>query len=360
MSNTIGDAKMNNQQHLFSVEFQLEKLSRLGDQLLKINKAINWEIFRQPIETALRHDMPKGGRPPYDVILMYKITMLQQWYGLSDMALEYQINDRVSFCRFLGLSFGDRVPDGNTIWDFKEALKQNNLDKKLFDMFNEQLEAKGIITHKGTIIDASFVNVPKRHTTKEDDEHLKAGEDLKDLPAKCSQRLKDGQIKDAGNVTAQTDLDARWAKKGEESYFGYKDHVKCDSDSKIITGFSVTDASVHDSQEFVGLIGANDQDVSLDSGYVGESYRQEILAKYPHIKLHICARAKRNTPLTDEDKAKNRIISRTRARIKHIFGYMTRFMAGLSSRVHGLERVRRDITSKNMAYNIKRYVFLVG
>jgi len=348
------------QKHLFGPEAQLEKVTKLGDPLVKMDALIDWEMFRNPIEAAIRKDMSKGGRPPYDAILMFKITMLQQWYGLSDMALEYQINDRVSFCRFLGLEFGDKVPDGNTIWDFKEALRKNDVDRKLFDLLGEKLEEQGIITHKGSIIDASFVTVPKRHTTKEDDKRLKDGEGLQDLPAKCIQRVENGEIKNAGNVTAQIDTDARWTKKGDESFFGYKDHVKCDKDSKIIVNFKVTDASVHDSREFVGLIGAKDRDISADSAFVGEKLREEVSVMYPDVKLHICARAFRNTPLTDEDKAKNRTIARTRARIEHIFGYMSRFMAGMTSRVHGLARVNRDITAKNTAYNLKRYVFIVG
>ena len=349
-----------NQMHLIGSETQLERVTKLGDPLIKINAAIDWEMFREPIESAIRKDMSKGGRPPYDAVMMYKITMLQQWYGLSDMMVEYMVNDRVSFCRFLGLEFGDKVPDGNTIWDFKEALKEQEVDRKLFDMFNKMLEEKGIITHKGSIIDATFVTVPKRHTTKKDNEHLKAGEELEDLPEKCEKRIEKGEIKDAENVIAQMDMDARWTKKGDESFFGYKDHVKCDSDSKIITEFSVTDASVHDSQEFVDLIDEKDNDVKADSGYVGEKFREDINEKYPHIELHICAKAFRNTPLSDEGKAKNKEIAHTRARIEHIFGYMTRFMAGITSRVHGIDRVKRDVTAKNLAYNLKRYVCIAG
>ena len=92
--------------HLNGAETQLERLSKLGDPLEKINRKINWEIFRNPIENAIRKDMSKGGRPPFDAILMYKITMLQQWYGLADMAAEYHINDSLSYMRFLGLEIG--------------------------------------------------------------------------------------------------------------------------------------------------------------------------------------------------------------------------------------------------------------
>jgi len=341
--------------NLLGTETQLKKLSKLGDPLVKINELIDWEIFREPIKSAIRKNMSKGGRPPFDEILMFKITMLQQWYGLSDMAVEYHINDSLSYMRFLGLEVGDKVPDGNTIWDFKEALKENGVDRKLFDLFNEKLEAQGIITHKGSIVDASFVTVPKRHTTKKDDERLKAGEELEDLPTKCSQRLEKGEIKNTKSVIVQIDTDARWTKKRDESFFGFKNHVKCDSDSKIITDFSVTGASVHDSQEFAGLIDEKDYEVKAD-----KKFREEILTKYPHVKLHICAKAFRSIPLTDEDKEKNKAIAHIRARIEHIFGYMTRFMGGITPRVHGLERVKRDVTAKNLAYNLKRYVCIMG
>lgn len=346
---------------LFGIDQQFERLSKLGDPLIKAKELIDWEQFRKPIETAIRTaDISKGGRPPYDVILMYKTVMLQQWYGLSDGNAEYQINDRLSFMRFLDLKVGEKVPDSNTMWDFKEALKQKNLDQQLFDQFNQTLAEQGIITRQGSIVDATFVTAPKRHTTKKDNEHLKRGEELEDLPAKTAQRLEKGTIKAEDNVTAQIDMDARWTKKNQESFFGYKDHVKCDSDSKIITKFSVTDASVHDSQEFVNLIDAQDNDVKADSGYVGEQYREAILNQYPHIKLHICARPYRNKPLTTAAKTNNQIIAHTRARIEHIFGYMTRFMAGITTRVHGIERVKRDICAKNLAYNIKRYICIVG
>jgi IS5 family transposase len=344
----------------FGTDIQLARLSELGDPLVKINEAIDWEMFREPIESAIRKDMSKGGRPSFDAILMFKITMLQQWCGLSDMAAEFHINDSLSYMRFLGLEAGDKVPDGNTIWDFKEALKEHGVDRKLFDLFNEKLEAQGIITRKGSIIDATFVTTPIRHTTKADNDALKEGKETADFQEKCAKREEPGEIKGAANVEAQMDFDARWAKKGSGSFFGYKDHIKCDEDSKIITDFIVTDASVHDSQEFVGLVDEKDNDVKADSGYAGAEFIEEISKKHPKVKVRACARAYRNKPLTDEEKAKNREISRTRARIEHIFGYMTRFMAGITSRVHGLARVERDVASKNLAYNLKRYVCVKG
>jgi hypothetical protein len=160
--------------NLFAYENQRRKLDMLGDSLVKMKSVINWEMFRVVLEKHLRlFDYSKGGRPPWDVVLMFKIIMLQQWYNLSDEAVEYQIVDRASFQRFLGLEPGARVPDKNTIWDFKEAISKVGIERKLFDLFNKELEDGGIITKKGSIIDASFVETPKRHTTKKDDEALK-------------------------------------------------------------------------------------------------------------------------------------------------------------------------------------------
>ena len=100
--------------------------------------------------------------------------------------------------------------------------------------------------------------------------------------------------------------------------------------------------------------------MKVDSGYTGEEFQEQLSEKFPGIQIHVCARAYRNKPLTDEDKINNKEISKTRSRIEHIFGYMTRFMAGITSRVHGFDRVKRDVTAKNMAYNMKRFVYIKG
>ena len=348
-------------EQLSGVEIQLAKLKKLGDQLIAMKEKIQWELFREIIEKAIRKpNYDKGGRPPWDVILMFKIVMLQQWYNLADENTEYQINDRLSFQRFLDLPCWEKVPDKNTIWDFKQALADTGIDRKLFDLFNKHLEEKGVITRKGSIIDATFVTTEKRHTSQKDDKSIKEGDFPHDLHDKCMERLEKGEIKDEEHVFNQMDFDARWAKKGNESFFGYKDHVKCDLESKIITDFTVTDASVHDSQELIDLISSDDKSLDLDCGYSGQQLREEIEKKFPDLELNVCARAYRNRPLTEEEKELNKIISHRRCRIEHIFGYMTRFMGGLILRCHGIKRAYRDICNKNLAYNLKRFVCIAG
>jgi IS5 family transposase len=346
--------------NMFGDEIQLRKLTKLGDPLEKINRVIDWEIFREAIEKAIRKDMSKGGRPPFDAVFMFKIVMLQQWNNLSDENTEFLINDRMSYQRFLNITPGGKIPDKNTLWDFREILRKSGVEIKLFEMFNKILEENNLVTHEGSILDAAFVTVPKRHTPKKDDEALKEGEEPKGLLKKAEEKETKGEIKNKKHVLSQMDLDARWTKKNNECFFGYKNHVKCDSKSKLITAFTITDASVHDSQVFVDLIDEKDKDIKVDSGYSGEKYEKAILEKFPHIKLHICSKPYRNKPLTEEVKESNKLISKIRCRIEHIFGYMTRFMGNLIARCHGISRITSHLCNKNLAYNLKRYVYLRG
>ena len=128
---------------LFDLEYHENKIKEYQPPLAKLEKVINWEIFREPIEKALYIE-PKGagGRPPYDKLMMFKILILQKYYNLSDEQTEFQINDRTSFKQFLGLKIGDKIPDEKTIWHFKEQLANKNLSQELFELFAKQLMNK--------------------------------------------------------------------------------------------------------------------------------------------------------------------------------------------------------------------------
>lgn len=103
-----------------------------------------------------KEDYTKGGRPPIDVIIKFKASVLRRIYNLSFEQIEYQINDRLSFMRFLGLGLGDKVLDSRTLCDFENTLAEAEVMEELFCMFDAMLESEGLITHKGTIIDATF------------------------------------------------------------------------------------------------------------------------------------------------------------------------------------------------------------
>ena len=323
---------------LFAEETRLEKLSALGDCLERL-KIIDWESFRPTIALALiRERKSNAGRPPFDCILLFKIIILQRLYNLSDDQTEYQINDRMSFMRFLGLGLDDKVPDAKTIWLFKDTLTKAGIIDRLFSQFNQMLEERGIITHKGTIVDATFVDAPRQRNSRDENKKIKNGE----IPE---------EWKEEPHKMAQKDVDARWTKKGDEKHYGYKDHVKVDADSKLILDYAVTPANVHDSNEFENFFNEQDEVGYADSAYVGKKLPKRV-------RNEVCEKGYRNKPLTDEQKENNRRKSKIRCRIEHVFAYMTMSMHGLSVRSIGIERAAFNIGLTNLVYNICRYSFL--
>jgi IS5 family transposase len=324
---------------------RLARLSELGDKLETISKApIQWEKIRTLLGKAIpdKTQTNQGGRPPTDKLMLFKICLLQNWYGLSDEQAEYQINDRLSFQRFLGIDLNEKVPDQNTLWTFKEKLSNSGYEYEIFASFVAELETLGIVTRKGSIVDATFVEAPRQRNSRDENKRIKNGE----TPNEWSEKKK-----------SHKDTDARWAKKNNETYYGYKDHIKVDKDSKIITDFTVTSANVHDNQCMEELIDESDKEAWMDSAYTGEDLERAVREKNPEIILHINEKGKRNQPLTKEQKAKNRENSKTRARVEHVNGQMT-VCGGLYIRCIGKWRAETAIFLKNMAYNISRYAYL--
>ena len=324
--------------NFFAEDNRLAKLSKLGDQLEKLNRVMEWKIFEPLLRGVfVKKAKGAGGRPPYDYVMMFKILILQRIYNIADDQAEFQINDRMSFMRFLGLALGETVPDAKTIWNFRDTLAKAGVIETLFVLFTRELESRHFVTHKGTIVDATFVDAPKQRNTREENKRIKEGE----VPEDWSEHKR-----------RQKDTDARWTKKNNEVHFGYKDHVKVDADSKIITKYAVTSANVHDSQEFTYFLDGTDVTVYADSAYVG----QEVPAQ---VRAEICEKGYRNHPLTEEQKKTNREKSKIRCRIEHVFGYMTGSMRGITFRGIGRTRADFNIGLTNLVYNMCRYATLL-
>ena len=342
---------------LFDVDERHAKLSLLGDPLVALNAMIDWEAFRGDIETgrekAREHARKSpAGAKPIDAVLMFKILVLRQLNNLSDDRIEYQIRDRLSFMRFLDLRLEDRVPDAKTVWLFRETLKQQGVAEGLFKRFEEQLAAQGLIAKGGQMIDATFVEVPKSRNSREDNAKLKAGE------------LPQGWDKDdpaTEHMRCQKDTDARWTKKNQETHFGYKNHVNADAGNKLIRAYAVTAASVHDSQVFDELLDhTTDEEGKKRAAYADSAYRskdQEERLQANGIQSQVCEKGMRGTPLTEEQKASNRVKSKTRVRIEHVFGAQAH-MGGHLVRTIGIARARVKIAMMNLAYNMRRFVLL--
>jgi IS5 family transposase len=335
---------MNQQRSFFDEQDRLALISNQGDPLERLNRAINWEMFRGKLNKCFAKE-PKGpgGRPPFDYVLMFKVLILQRLYNLSDAQMQYQLLDRLSFLRFLGLGLHSNVPDEKTIWAFREKLAGQGVIEKLFDRFRTHLEEQGIIANSGSIIDATFVEVPRQRNSREENDQIRGGQ----KPSDWSEAKE-----------SQKDTDARWTKKGEANYFGYKDHVKVDKVSKVITRYDVTDASVHDSQVMPELVDERDahHEVFADSAYEGKTNEAVLERRKARNRIH--EKGHRNHPLSEKQKACNRKKSSVRARIEHVFAFMTNTMRGLRIHSIGIERARANIGMINLVYNISRYAFL--
>ena len=149
---------------LFDEEFTKERLSAIGNPLESICKVLDFEMFRESLENKLLNTNKKNnaGAKLYDVVLLFKILILQRYYGLGDSQVEYQILDRTSFKAFLGLETGDKVPDEKTVWSFRERITKTGLVEGLFDQFTSFLEEKELLLNQGQMIDASFTVAPRQ------------------------------------------------------------------------------------------------------------------------------------------------------------------------------------------------------
>jgi len=211
-----------------------------------------------------------GGRPPFDYVLRFKVLILQSLYNLSDDAMEYQLNDRRTFQRFIGLDDQDAIPDAKTIWVWRETLVRSKKLQKLFDRFWRYLDKAEIKAQSGSIVDASFVDKPRQRNTKDENDAIKKDE----IP-------EDWQKPENEAMLREKDTDARWAKKNDETHFGYKNYVKVDRTTKLIKKAVVTDASVHDSQALADLVDKTDEGkvIYADSAYSGQDQMETICKK---------------------------------------------------------------------------------
>lgn len=327
---------------LFSESYRLEKLSKQGDPLERLNKVVKWEFFRVTIEKIYTEKLVNSGPKPYDPLLMFKILILQRYYNLSDSQIEYQILDRLTFCRFLGLTLNDKVPDEKTVWEFRNKLINKGLEKELFLKFATLLELHGLIAHEGKIIDASFVEAPRQRNSREKNKEIKGGNTPKEWD-------------NEPNKKRQKDVDARWTKKNSQNYYGYKDHIKADNKHKFIETYTTTDASVHDSQALDDLLTKKDEGQNLwaDSAYTGKE-QKKIIKKYK-IKNKVHEKGYKNKPLTDAQKESNTEKSKTRARVEHVFGFMEQSMNKLYVRSVGIKRATGFVGLVNLTYNLFRY-----
>lgn len=272
------------------------KVSKAVRTLGEIDKLVDWRVLAEIVSVLDRSGTQCGGRPPIDFEIKLKMIFLQYLFNLSDEELEDQVIDRLSFQQFVGLSYNEEIPDFTTIWKFKEGLAKMGLMDSIFNAILSQLEAKGLIVRKGTMIDAMIIQSGNRPLSN------KKREELETQPSR------------------QIDTDARSTAKNGKKHFGYKGHVGVDVESKIIRKRSFTPANVHDSQEMENLMSGDEQSVWADKAYPREADKRA--ARKLGIYYGVLDKAKRGHGLSRKQKKRNKQKSKVRASVEHTFGFM--------------------------------------
>lgn len=313
-----------------------------------LSESIPWEGFRPLLEQAYAHERKcNAGRKRIEALILFKMLVLQQLFNLSDEELEFQVNDRRSFEEFIGLGVMNSIPDATTVAFFRERLRKAGVIEELFDRFEEYLRAHGLEARGGQIIDATLVHIPRQRNTRAKNKAIKQG------------KLHEGW-EDKPTRLRQLDLYARWVKRNGTSHYGYKNSICIDPTHGYIRRYAVTPANIHDSQMLARVLDPeySDDFVWADSGYAGMKFEE--LLELAGFESCIHEKGTKNHPLREEAKERNKLRSKVRARVKHVFAGFTTCMRGKMTRRIGLARNQAWWGLRNLTYNFLRYLNCTG
>lgn len=289
-------------------------------RLERIGALVRWDRFEKLLSRV--YASPEG-RPSYPPLVMLKCLLLQQWYALSDLELEEALSDRLSFRRFAGLALDEHVPDHTTICRFRQQLAAHGLAEKLFAELNRQIEARGLIVKKGTLIDATLVEAEAARPSMFE-----------------------------GGSVSEVDPEAGWTKRGSKTFFGYKAHLAVDRGSGMVRGAILTSADVHDSVPADRLIQGDERALYADKAYDSQA-RRALLVRLG-IRDGIMHAARRNRPLTPWQAARNAALAKVRSGVERVFGTLKRSYRYRRVRYRGLEKNEAHLHLLCIALNLRR------
>jgi IS5 family transposase len=354
---------MAGQAGFFDAEERLRWLSASGDPLERLRAVVDFEAFRAELEAALpRADRSRGGRPPWDAVLMVRVLVLQALYTLSDEQTEYQLRDRLSFMRFAGLALHEAVPDAKTVWLYREQLTRAGALARLFARFDAMLAERGFLAMGGQIVDATVVEARRPRLTKEEKATLREGGTPEGWSkARARQIDRDGRwtIKRGRKATPPEGGAQRQAAEIAVPVFGYKNHLGIDRGHGFIRRFVVTDAARHDG----GQLGAVLDPANTGSGvWADTAYRSKAnleLLDRRGLRPEFQRAKPRGRPMPTHIARGNATRARVRSLVEHVFATEKRRL-GLVVRSIGLVRATARITLANLAYNMRRLVWIEG
>ncbi|MFV0505410.1 MAG: IS5 family transposase [Bacteroidales bacterium] len=308
----------------------------------QVNQLLDWDSISSLIGSNYQKGKSATGKPSYNGLLLFKMCLLQFWYGLSDYEVEDRINDSISFSYFCGLTIDQSAPDHSTLSRFRTAMTKSGAFNKLFKLINSQLEAHGIIVKQGAIVDASVIDTPLRPKGKSEHEVTQDRED----PKQSEVRKK---------YADSVDKDGTWLKKRGKFHFGYKKHHVTDEEG-LVLGVVTTTASTNEVSNLEDVLDAADLPtgipVSADKGY--NSAKNDAILEKRGLKNRILKKAKRNKPLTPWEKKYNKLIGKTRFKVERTFGGIKRWFGGGVARYRGIAKMHSQNLMEAICYNLYR------
>jgi len=362
---------MAGQPGFFDLSERYEALSAAGDPLERLAAVVDFELFRGPLIAALRRgSRAKGGRPPFDPVLMFKVLVLQALYSLSDEAAEFQIKDRLSFQRFLGLGLDGRVPDATTVWLFRERLvKAKAIDKLLtygrlrLARFDAALKDRGYLAMGGQILDATIVPAPKQRNTEEEKATIKEGRvpeawkpakaRQKDCDARWTVKYSKAKVRDGSDPKARKPVDLAIP------MFGYKNYVGIDKAHGLIRTWDTSAANAHDGARLPDVVSRDNTGSGVWADTAYRSKKNEAFLAKGMFTSHIHQKKPPRRPMPERIARANAKRSAVRSAVEHVFAGQKHRM-GLIVRTIGIARARIKIGMTNLAYNFQRLAWLEG
>lgn len=318
----------------------------------QVNKLIDFREVEKVINKHYSFKQDAVGNSSWSGLLLFKINLLGMWYGLSDEELEMNVNDRITFSKFVGLPLDQSCPDHSTIWRFRERMEKAGAWDKMLNVINEQLIKHKVIVKTGVNVDASITsspNSPKGPLKIEIAEDRKEEERSEEAVAEEEAYMKDVSVKQSC-----ADPQARWLKKGNKSFFGYKKHV-CTTERGLVLGVHTTPANESDTKQLATVLGKCDLpekcSVHTDKGYSSKENRDHLKSK--KFKDRIQHKAVRGKGLTHWQQKANRLISQKRYTIERTFGSITKWFNSAECRYKGLARTHTQHILEAICYNLK-------
>ena len=348
---------------IFALSDHLEQVKRDDNKLEIVEELVDFESWRGLLTEQLGYgDNPQGGRPPFDCVAMAKLLILQQWNNLSDAKMEQMVRRDLLWIEFLGFKLGKKgTPDENTIRHFRNRLTKTGTLPLLHEFFRRELRKHKFVPKGGQIVDGTIVEVPRQRFTKEEQQAIDEGKTAREIWA------------DNPNKAAQKDVDARWVsrvkgksgtgsdgKPGQQmvvSKFGFSLGLSVAVDDKLVHGFGVFPANVHDSQILKDIVHFDNEDPRVLGDKAFPSKENKKFLEDNGFIDQLMQKKPKGKKMPEEIARSNAKIAKKRSRVEHVFGHM-KYCRGLTIRTIGLARAETKLSLAVLAYNIDRFIFL--